>query len=51
MRTLICEGIEAFIVVESWPLLLGIEVFSSYESSWIALNMMDKTFPYREDIH
>ena len=28
MRTLICEGIEAFIVVEGWPLFLGEEVFS-----------------------
>ena len=28
MRTLICEGIGAFIVVEGWPLFLGVEVFS-----------------------
>ena len=28
MRTLICEGIETFIVVEGWPLFLGVEVFS-----------------------
>ena len=28
MRTLICEGIGDFIVVEDWPLFLGVEVFS-----------------------
>ena len=28
MRTLICEGIEVFIVIEGWPLFLGVEVFS-----------------------
>ena len=28
MRTLIYEGIGAFIVVESWLFLLGVEVFS-----------------------
>ena len=50
MRTLICEGIGAFIVVESWPLFLGVEVFSLYESSWIIPNVMDKTFPCREGL-
>ena len=33
MRTLICEGIGAFIVVEGWPLFLDVEVFSLWESS------------------
>ena len=28
MRTLICEGIGAFIVVVGWPLLLDVEVIS-----------------------
>ena len=28
MRTSISEGIGAFIVVEGWPLFLGVEVFS-----------------------
>ena len=28
MRTSICEGIGAFIVVEGWHLFLGVEVFS-----------------------
>ena len=28
MRPLICEGIRAFIVVESWPVFLDVEVFS-----------------------
>ena len=28
MRTLICEGIGAFIVVGGWPLFLDLEVFS-----------------------
>ena len=28
MRTLICEGIGAFIIVEGWPLFLDVEVFS-----------------------
>ena len=28
MRTLTCEGIGAFIVVEGWPLFLDVEVFS-----------------------
>ena len=33
MRTLICEGIRAFIVVESWLFLLGVEVFSIWDST------------------
>ena len=33
MRTLICEGIEAFIVEESRLLFLGLEVFSLWDSS------------------
>ena len=28
MRTLICEGIGAFIEVEGWPLFLDVKVFS-----------------------
>ena len=44
MRTLVCEGIGAFIVVEGCPLLLGLEVFSLYESSWAYLA---ESFLYR----
>ena len=33
MRTLICEGIETFIVEESQLLFLGLEVFSAWDSS------------------
>ena len=33
MRTLICEGIRAFIVVESRLFLLGVEVFSIWDST------------------
>ena len=44
MRTSVCDGIGAFIVVESWPLLLGLEVFSLLESSWAYLA---ESFPYR----
>ena len=33
MRTLICEGVRSFIVVESWLFLLGLEVFSMWDST------------------
>ena len=33
MRTLICEGIKAFIAVESRLFLLGVEVFSLWDST------------------
>ena len=33
MRTLICKGIRAFIVVESRLFLLGVEVFSLWDST------------------
>ena len=33
MRTLICEGIRVFIVVESRLFLLGVEVFSLWDST------------------
>ena len=33
MRTLICESIGAFIVVEGWAPFLDVEVFSLWESS------------------
>ena len=33
MRTLICEGIRAFIVVEGRLFLLGVEVFSIWDST------------------
>ena len=33
MRSLICESIRAFIVVESWFFLLGVEVFSLWDST------------------
>ena len=33
MRTLICESIRAFIVVESRLFLLGVEIFSLWDST------------------
>ena len=44
MCTLICEGIGVFIVVESLPLLLGLQVFSLSEFSWA---YFAGSFPYR----
>ena len=32
MRTLICESAWVFILVEGWPLFLGVEVFSLWGS-------------------
>ena len=34
MRILVCEDIEAFIVVGHEHSLVGLEVFSFWESSW-----------------
>ena len=51
MRTSICEGIGAFIVVEGWHLFLGAEVFSLWDSTWIVPNVINKIFPCREDLY
>ena len=47
MRTLICEGIGAFIIVEGWPFFLNVEVFSLQDSTRVIPNVMGKTFPCR----
>ena len=47
MRTLIREGIEAFIVEESRLPFLGLEVFSLWDSSSNNPKRDGQTFPYR----
>ena len=47
MRTLICEGIEAFIVVASRFFLLGVEVFSLWDSTLSNPKRDGQTFPCR----
>ena len=63
MRILVGEGIVAFIVVERWHLLVGLEVFSFlesirgvfygilslWESLWILRSVESKLFPYTRD--
>ena len=63
MRTLVGEDIGAFIVVERWHLLVGLEVFSVkkslrgafygilslWESPWILRSVESKLFPYIRD--
>ena len=63
MRTLVGEGIGAFIVVKRWHLLMGLEVLSFleslrsafygilslWESSWILRSVESKLFPYIRD--
>ena len=50
MRTLICEGIGAFIVVEGWHLFLAVEVFSyrnpleSSQTWWTRHFLIEKIF-------
>ena len=50
MRTLICEGIRAFIVVESRLFLLGVEVFSIWDSTSSLSERGEQGFPYRGDL-
>ena len=45
MRTLICESTEAFIVEESQLLLLGLEVFSLWDSTSSNPKRDGQTFP------
>ena len=47
MRTLICEGIEAFIVEESQFFFLGLEVFSFWDSSFSHPKRDGQIFPCR----
>ena len=47
MRTLICEGIEAFIVEENRLPFLGLEVFSSWDSSSNNPKRDGQVFPCR----
>ena len=47
MRTLIYEGIRAFIVVESRLFLLGVEVFSIWDSTSSLSERGEQGFPYR----
>ena len=47
MRTLICEGVRSFIVVESWLFLLGLEVFSMWDSTSNSFERGEQGFPYR----
>ena len=50
MRTLICEDIRAFIVVESRLFLLGVQVFSIWDSTSSLSEHGEQGFPYREDL-
>ena len=47
MCTLICKGIEAFIVVKSQFSLLGVEVFFLWDSTLSNPKRDGQTFPYR----
>ena len=47
MRTLICEGIEAFIVEENQLPFLGLEVFSLWDSSFNNPKRDGQVFPCR----
>ena len=49
MHILICEGTEAFIVEESRLLLLGLEVFSLWDSTSSNPKRDGQTFPCRVD--
>ena len=49
MRTLVCEGIEVFIVVENQLPFLGLEVFFLWDSSFNNLKRDGQVFPYRVD--
>ena len=46
MRTLICEGVRSFIVVESWLFLLGLEVFSMWDSTSNSSGRGEQGFPF-----
>ena len=50
MRTLICEGVRSFIVVESWLFLLGLEVFSMWDSTSNSSERGEQGFPYRGNL-
>ena len=50
MRTLICEGIRVFIVVESRLFLLGLEAFSIWDSTSSLSERGEQGFPYRGDL-
>ena len=50
MRTLICEGIRSFIVVESRLFLLGLEVFSIWDSTSNFSERGEQGFPYRGNL-
>ena len=50
MRTLIRESIRALIVVESRLFLLGLEVFSIWDSTSSFSERGEQGFPYRGDL-
>ena len=50
MHTLICEGIRDFIVVESRLFLLGVKVFSLWDSTLSLSERGEQGFPYRGDL-
>ena len=50
MCTLICEGIRAFIVVESRLFLLGVQVYSIWDSISSLSERGEQGFPYRGDL-
>ena len=50
MRTLIRDGIRAFIVVESRLFLLGVKVFSICDSTSSLSEHGEQGFPYRGDL-
>ena len=50
MRTLICEGIRAFIVVENRLFLLDVQVYSIWDSTSSLSERSEQGFPYRGDL-
>ena len=46
MRTLICEGVRSFIVVESWLFLLGLQIFSMWDSTSNSSERGEQGFPF-----
>ena len=50
MRTLICEGIRAFIVVENRLFLLDVQVYSIWDSTSSLSERGEQGFPYRGDL-
>ena len=48
MHTLICEGVRFFIVVESWLFLLGLQIFSMWDSTSNSSERGEQGFPFSD---